>query len=376
MSRTLAAVSPDEIADVCGADPGWVCITVLRRTESADLAQAADALIAIPLRIALIIVISTLTYVLLRRGIQRFVRSMEGQIQERLAEARERTAGRLPPYAETRRLQRLHAIGGLLRGALSFTIFIAAVVLILIEFGVQLGPVLAGAGLVGLALGFGAQNLVRDFLAGVSMLIEDQFGVGDWIDAEGAVGEVERVGLRTTRLRDLDGVVWHIPNGTMTKVGNLSQEWARATLDVRISLDTDIAAARQLVKRVADGLWKDPDWGWRITSEPEVWGLQELSHEGMAIRLVLETRPMENWPVLRELNERLKYAMDEAGIWMPQPRQLVWVYRGDDSEPDGDRIVRSGEMTGTGAGAAAEETGPIRDRDDPLPGDGDAAPDA
>lgn len=365
MVHLLLTFTQEEIR-VCGEDPAWLCVFVYRRTGSTLWAQAADTLVVTPFRVALVVAVATILYIGLRRGIQRFVHRMEAEIQERLTEARQRTAGRLPPYAETRRLQRLHAVGGLLRGATAFAIFVTAIALVLIELGLQLGPVLAGAGLLGLALGFGAQNLVRDFLAGVSMLVEDQFGVGDWIDADGAIGEVERVGLRTTRLRDLDGVVWHIPNGAMSRVGNLSQEWARATLDVPVSLDTDVAEARALVKQVADEVWNDPDWGWRITAEPEVWGLQQLSHEGMAVRLVVQTRPMENWPVLRVLRERLKAAMDEAGIWMPQPRQLVWVYPGEHAEIADDRHARAGEVTGVG-GLDGEQTGPVRRRTDPLP---------
>ncbi len=342
---TLTGMTAAEQA-ACGPpdEAHWVCVAVFRRTGNDVAARAAETFVATPLTIVLVVAGAFTLDRLLRRGIQRFVDHMEHEIHERVADVRTRAAGHMVPFAETRRLQRLHAIGGLLRGATRFLVWLAAIILVLLALGVQLGPVLTGAGLIGLALGFGAQNLVRDFLAGISMLIEDQYGVGDWIDVEGAVGMVERVGLRTTRLRDLDGVVWHIPNGGVARVGNLSQEWARATLDVPVSLEADPAAAKQLIKDVADELWNDPDWGWRIISEPEVWGVQELEPHGMAIRLVLETRPIENWAVLRELRERLKTRMDDEGIALPQPQRIVWMR--EDQAPAGD-----GERTRPRSGA-------------------------
>jgi moderate conductance mechanosensitive channel len=342
---TLTGMTPAEQA-ACGppADAHWACLFVFRRTGNDVAARAAETFVATPLTIVVIVVGAFLLDRLLRRGINRFVAHMEEEIHERVATVRARAAGHVVPFAETRRLQRLHAIGGLLRGAVRFLVWLGAVLLVLVELGVALGPVLTGAGLIGLALGFGAQNIVRDILAGVSTLIEDQYGVGDWIDVEGAVGMVERVGLRTTRMRDLDGVVWHIPNGAMSRVGNLSQEWARATLDVPIALDADPGTAKELIKAVADELWNDPDWAWRIISEPEVWGVQQLEPEGMAIRLVLETRPIENWSVLRELRERLKLALDEAGIALPQPQRVIWMREEQVAGGDGER-PRAGSRT-------------------------------
>jgi small conductance mechanosensitive channel len=220
------------------------------------------------------------------------------------------------PRAATRRLQRLHAISGAARSGLSLILGAAALLLSLAQF-VNLAPVLAGAGLAGLVIGFGAQSLIADLLAGFSMLVEDQYGVGDWIDVDGKVGEVEHVGLRTTSFRDLDGTVWHVPNGQVQKVGNLSQRWARATLEIPLPLDIDIIHARKIVSEVAHGLANDPRWADDIIAAPQIWGVTEWNAEGLRLRLVVATRPLRNWDINRQLRERLHIAFAQENIRMP-----------------------------------------------------------
>jgi small conductance mechanosensitive channel len=183
--------------------------------------------------------------------------------------------------------------------------------------GVNLGPLIAGAGIAGVALGFGAQSLVRDFLTGMFMLMEDQYGVGDVIDAGVATGTVEGVSLRTTRLRDVDGVVWHVPNGTILRVGNKSQQWARAVIDVPVTLQADTATADEVIRQVADEVWHDPDYASIILAEPSVLGVESLAPGRVVIRVVVRTRPQEQWRVERELRKRIKAALDEAGIALP-----------------------------------------------------------
>jgi small conductance mechanosensitive channel len=192
------------------------------------------------------------------------------------------------------------------------------------EIGLNLGPLIAGAGIVGIALGFGAQNLVRDFVSGVFMLAEDQYGVGDVIDAGPATGRVEGVSLRTTRIRDVDGTVWHMPNGEITRIGNKSQQWARAVLDVDVAYDTDIALAKEVIKTTADAMWRDEAGATTMLEEPEVWGVENLGADGIAIRLVVKTAPNEQLAVERELRGRVKEALDQAGIEIPFPQRTVW----------------------------------------------------
>jgi small-conductance mechanosensitive channel len=314
----------------CGDDPGWLCNAVWEASgNNGQLARTIDLVFATPAKILLILVIAFLLYRLARFWIDRFVVRMEHEIDRRVARGRALGTRGGNPRAETRRLQRLHAIGGAIRSATGVVIWLTALLIALAQ-AVDLRPILAGAGLAGLVIGFGAQNLIRDFLAGISMLVEDQFGVGDWIEVDRRAGEVENVGLRVTRMRDIDGVVWHIPNGVMNTVGNLTQRWARATLDVPFALDTDIPRARRIVQAVADGLAADPDWGQDVIGPPEIWGVQQWGPEGISLRLVIPTRPLRNWDVNRQLRERLKYAFEREGIRMPAPLLEVGAERWGD----------------------------------------------
>ena len=154
------------------------------------------------------------------------------------------------------------------------------------------------------------------------ILVEDQFGVGDIVDLDQQTsGTVEAVSLRTTRLRAVDGTVWHVPNGDIRRVGNKSQHWSRALLDVEVAYDTDIEQAKGVIKRVADELWHERE---DILEEPEVWGVERLGPNAIVIRLVVKTRPADQYDVSRELRQRLKEAFDAEGIEIPFPQQVVW----------------------------------------------------
>src|SRR5262249_17873131 len=152
-----------------------------------------------------------------------------------------------------------------------------AIVTVLEELGVNLAPLLAGAGIAGIALGFGAQSLVRDFVTGLFMLLEDQYGVGDVVDTGVATGTVEGVSLRTTRLRDANGVVWPVPNGVIARLGNMSQQWSRALVDVQVPADVDVDAATEAIRGATMGLARDPAFEPDIVAEPEVLGVESLA---------------------------------------------------------------------------------------------------
>jgi len=216
----------------------------------------------------------------------------------------------------TRASQRVEALAAALAGATSFVVWVVAALAVLHVLGIRLGPLLTGAGLIGVALGFGAQSLIRDFLAGVFILVEDQFGVGDWVDLGEATGSVEAVTLRATRIRAVDGTVWHVSNGQIQRAGNMSQHWSRAVLDVQIALDSDIDRARAAMKGVADEIWHENH---AIIEEPEVWGVQSLGPAGITIRLVAKTKPLEQWRINRLLRERIKAEFDREGIEVPPP---------------------------------------------------------
>ena len=214
--------------------------------------------------------------------------------------------------------QRSETVGSVLRSIVTFTVFGIAFVTILGTLGIDLAPLVASAGVIGIAIAFGAQTLVRDFLTGMFMILEDQYGVGDVVDAGPANGTVEAVGLRTTRLRDVNGAVWHIRNGTITRIGNMSQGWARAVLDVPVDHRADIGHARRVIAAVADDVWRNSEVSADILAEPEVWGVEQLTADAVTMRLVVKTAPLRQWEVARVLRERLKVALDEAGIDFPQ----------------------------------------------------------
>jgi moderate conductance mechanosensitive channel len=259
---------------------------------------------------------------LVRRAIRRMVEHMtdDGGLAALRAPTALARTGEIPSL---RRVQRAETVGALLKSVASFGIWTLAGLMALGTLGLDLGPLIAGAGIVGVAVGFGSQNLVRDFISGIFMLMEDQYGVGDVVDAGPATGTVEGVGLRTTRLRDVNGTLWHIPNGEIRRVGNRSQGWARALVDVEVAYSTDIDDTTRTIEQVANDLYADPHWAPRILETPEVWGVEELGPDGIRVRLVAKTRPLEQWKVARELRARLKVAFDHAGIEVSAPKAVT-----------------------------------------------------
>jgi small conductance mechanosensitive channel len=321
----LAAVSEPSLASVCGRDPGFFCREVLDRTGSRTLAQIADFLLGKSLTIIAILIGAVIVNRIVRRAVKRTLQSLHsGAVREGIGAVRRRTPGALLETEVTslRAEQRITALTSVLRSLATFAIFALAALLVLGEVGTNLGPLLAGAGIIGIALGFGSQALVKDFLSGLFILVEDQFGVGDIVDLDGqTAGTVEAVSLRTTRLRAVDGTVWHVPNGDISRVGNKSQHWSRALLDVDVAYDTDIDHAKAVIKRVADELCRERD---DILEPPEVWGVESLGPHSVVIRLVVKTRPSDQYRVSRELRQRLKEAFDAEGIEIPFQQQTVW----------------------------------------------------
>jgi small-conductance mechanosensitive channel len=325
----LADVSPTRMTSVCGRDPGFFCREILNRTENRTLAEIADFMIGKPLKILAILVGALIVNRLVGRTVKRTLRLMHSGVTSNMLLQTEVT----PLRAE----QRITALTSVLRSVASFVIALIAGLLILGEVGLNIAPLLAGAGILGVALGFGAQSLVKDFLSGLFILVEDQFGVGDIVDLDSQTsGTVEAVSLRTTSLRATDGTVWYVPNGEIRRVGNKSQHWSRALLDVDVAYETDIDHAKLVIKRVADGLWQERD---EIIEEPEVWGVESLGPHSVVIRLVVKTLPSDQYAVSRELRERLKAAFDVAGIEIPYPQRTAWhrdvQASGGDAKPKG-----------------------------------------
>ncbi|MCU1655931.1 MAG: Small conductance mechanosensitive channel [Pseudonocardiales bacterium] len=276
-------------------------------------------IIEIPIRIVVIVLVALILRAVLHRMIARFVRPLHvGEVPRMLRPFKERAenSGLLESTGllSERRAQRAATIGSVLKSAVSFTILVITFLLVLSELGVNLAPFIAGTSIVGVALGFGAQNIVKDFLSGMFMMLEDQYGVGDVIDFEQATGTVEAVGLRTTRLRDVNGTVWYVRNGEVIRVGNQSQGFAQVVLDVPIDAAADVDRASEAMARVARELRAEEEWAPVFLGDPEMQGVERMTREETVIRLVARVRPMEQWRVARELRRRIRERLDRVDI--------------------------------------------------------------
>jgi moderate conductance mechanosensitive channel len=327
MSTVLAQLS-EPVIDACGVDGTYTCKKIFEWTDNELAATAADWLLDRPVRIALIVLLAIVASKVLQRAVARFVNTVAATPNEiRLKALGDRTAERVLVEKESKRAEaRAETIGLVLRSIVVAVVWTFAAMMILGQLAIDLGPLIAGAGIGGIALGFGAQSIVKDFLSGLFMLIEDQYGVGDVIDLGYATGTVEKVSLRSTTIRDVNGTVWHVPNGEIARVGNYSQLWSRALLDIEVAYDVDLRFAQGVIQRVADEFWEDPEWGGdELMERPEVWGIQALGASGISIRLAVKTEPSMQWATERELRLRVKEALDEAGIEIPFPQQTVWL---------------------------------------------------
>ena len=271
------------------------------------------------LRVLVTLVLAALLRWLLHRLINRVVATMTSKATARLAEATR--AGRVladaTGLANERHTQRMETMGSLLRSIVTFVVYTIAALTIMSLVGIPLGPLLASAGVGGVALGFGAQSLVKDFLSGIFMIIEDQYGVGDYIDTGLAVGTVEEVSLRVTRLRDANGMTWYVRNGEVLRIGNKSQGWALAIVDVPVSYEESAEKVIGIIRTVSNALAVDPQWAPWLEATPEVQGVESIIGGTMTIRVHAKAAPDHNVAVARELRERIKIACDEAGILPP-----------------------------------------------------------
>jgi len=268
-----------------------------------------------PLKVAIVIAVAFVANWLVHRAISRFVRRVQGEpAREALTQLVE---GQTPTDTQplrVRRAQRAETVAALLRSMASIVIWVMAFLTALSQLSIELAPLIAGASIAGVALSFGAQNLVRDFLAGIFVMLEDQYGVGDLIEVEAATGRVEAVSLRSTQLRDIHGTLWHVPNGEIKKVGNFSQGWSQAVLDVEVAEDADLEQTKRTIEGAASTLLDDPNLGPRIQDEPQVWGVERIGDGAVALRLVVRTTPRARWRVERELRARVKDAFEKQQV--------------------------------------------------------------
>ncbi|UOZ06630.1 mechanosensitive ion channel family protein [Amycolatopsis sp. WQ 127309] len=316
MSPLLTADPP------CIKDSSTFCSQVFEVTNNAWLAGSANWLLTKPLKILFILLIAFVVRLLIKRMINRVTRLPRsgGKLPALLRPLRERAPEVLGSAVIERRRQRAQTIGSVLKSMSTFLIYGLAFILVLGELGINLGPIIASAGIIGVAIGFGAQNLVKDFLSGIFMMVEDQYGVGDVVDIGEATGTVEAVGLRITTLRDVKGTVWYVRNGEVLRVGNSSQGFAVALVDVPLGYSADVERASTVLMAAASTATSSELLRENVLEPPEMLGVESVTPEGIQLRLTVKVRPGKQWAVQRALRGQLLAALEEAGFEPPLGR--------------------------------------------------------
>lgn len=349
------------------ADPEPTADPVANLPDASAIAEWFDGLVdqIIPFLIVLVFTlvawfVGVLVINGITRGIERGAPLNDARTRQALSKARIR----LPKHEQTveerlegeRRRQRAGTLRRVLKSALAIVLVVIIVMVLLAILGVPVGPMLASAGIVGVALGFGAQSLVKDVLSGTFMLMEDQYGVGDVVDLGEAVGSVEEVGLRSTRLRALDGTVWYIPNGEITRVGNMTRMWSRVMLEVRFAYDTDVEVARQaMIDAVTAASERDESIAAAILDEPEVAGIESLEYNAVMLRLLCQTTPAMQWAVQREVRLEMRRIFAERGIRLAVPGDaMVFDTKGPDTP-----VTLDGSETSASAPSPRGEDGQV-----------------
>jgi small-conductance mechanosensitive channel len=319
----LAAPTPSPTPSHSTQAPSTACLNsdlcsfVYQKTGLGWLADTGLYLLVKPFRIVLIIVAALILRYVTHRLVRRLIRGdakperagLWRPLRERMPTSLQEATG----LRSERRRQRAEALSSVLQSIASVSIFAVATMLVLGELGVQLAPLIASAGVAGVALGFGAQNLVKDFIAGLFMLLEDQYGVGDVIDVGEASGTVEAVGLRITTIRDGRGVLWYIRNGEIVRVGNRSQGWALVVVDVPIGF-AGVEEATSVLRSAASALAEDPEYAPDLLEAPAVLGVEQITVDGAVVRTTMKTASEKQWSLARELRRRLTEALESAGI--------------------------------------------------------------
>jgi small conductance mechanosensitive channel len=288
-----------------------------------------DWLLGAPLQSLVAVLAGVLLLVVLRWFIGRTVRSVvsgSARVRRRAQALLQRTPARAAldsdPLAVARRVQRAETLGSVLRSASAVVVAIVVVTAVANINDWDLGPVLASAGVLGVALGFGAQTLVKDWLSGLFMLMEDQYGVGDVVNLGEATGTVEAIGLRVTQVRDLSGTLWYVRNGEVLRVGNMTQGWSRALVEVQVPPDADVDVAMDVLRQAAADLSDDPEIAQHLLGDAEVTGFEDMRAEAVTLRTLIKVAPAKQWTVQRALRARIRERFAEAGLEMALPRQV------------------------------------------------------
>ena len=317
--------------DNCWSDASGneLCRLVHQVTGSEGLAQASNWLIAKPTSIILLVIIGFAVRWVLHRLIDRLTqRAAAAAVPEILqtpmtTRARERLLEAATLSAE-RRQARAATMASMLKSITTGVVFSIVALMAIAELGYNIAPLIASAGIIGVALGLGAQSLVKDFLSGIAMIVEDQFGVGDAVDVGAATGTIETVGLRVTRLRDDNGTVWYVRNGEILRVANLSQSWARTVLDISVGFSADLDRVQDALRDAARSVWEDSELRPFILDEPEVLGVERWEADGVVVQVAVKTSPDEQRVVATAMRERIMAGLEAAEIETPLPQRVVW----------------------------------------------------
>ena len=279
-----------------------------------------------PLRIALILIgallLQGLSRIIIRRVINRSIRRSSSKINRRETVGAQVDAAAAEVLLQERQVQRVTAVGSLLRSVATVVIWAIAITMILETLNVDIAPLLASAGIVGIAIGFGAQSLVKDYFSGISLILEDQFGVGDVVEINAVEGTVEEVALRVTRLRDKDGVVWYLRNGEILRVANMSQGWSMASVTVSVRSSADLEDVARVINEMGEALFADEQRSAILVSAPKYEGVELVSGDVTLIRIKARTEPGERLSGGRTVLEAAKRALDEAGIALPTLEEI------------------------------------------------------
>lgn len=332
-----AALAPMQDTDPSGDCPngGSICNWVLDVTGNGTTAEIAAWFLDRPLRLIGVILGTWIVSKVAKRSVRRLVTHIVAADRpsalDRLDKLGIPGTGLLEddrsedPILEERRQARALSISNVLSSTISVVVWSIGVTTALGTIGIDLGPLIAGAGIAGVAIGFGAQSLVKDCIAGLFMLMEDQYGIGDVVDLGEAVGTVDRITLRATVLRSLNGTVWHVPNGEVRRVGNLSQLWSVAIVDVDVAYDSDLAACRTALEQAANEVCERPDFAESVIEPPTVLGVESLGADGITIRAIVKVDPGDQWAIQRAIREHVKTVFDAKGIEIPFPQRTIWV---------------------------------------------------
>jgi small conductance mechanosensitive channel len=273
----------------------------------------------------------------------RFARAFIHRVVKTLMD-REATEGTAQELSAVELRKRMDTLDAMLGRVLQFFIVVIAGLMVLRSFGFDIGPAIAGLGIVGIAVGFGAQHLVRDYLNGALILIENQFSKGDVVRVAGVAGEVEDVSLRRTTLRDLDGNVHSIPNGDISVSTNMTRVWGRVNEDVTVGYGTDIDQVAKIIERVGTELEEDPEWASKILEPPRLLRIEALADSGVTLKVLATVRAPERWAVGGELRRRLLDAFSAEGVEIPFPHRVILSRSDDGSAPsDGAAAVAASD---------------------------------